>query len=143
MKTEFEELVDYRLCDLMKLSRKILEKIIDYRLYSSTKLPKEILGKIIPRKIVPENELDLILELSQGNNDAFHILEKMNRMDMKTLLLLNIVGSKILDLYNMCNKDIELLRTILLETFRCGYFELTLLKYIKNKEIISKFFEAV
>ena len=121
-----------------------LSKMEEYTLRNhATKLSKEVLGKIIPRKIIPETEVALVTELSQDVKGVFDILVKMSIVDMKTLLLLNIMGSKILDLYNMCNKDIELLRTILLETFRCGYFELTLLKYIKNKEIISKFFEAV
>ena len=120
-----------------------LSELEEYTLSNhATKLPKEVLGKIIPRKIIPETGIALVSELSQDVKGVFDILIKMSIVDMKTLLALNIMGSKILDLYNMCNKDIELLRTILLETFRCGYFELTLLKYIKNKEIISKFFEA-
>lgn len=98
---------------------------------------------LLPRKKIPATQRDLMHVLEWNDPGAYTVLKMLDEVEIRTLFFLDIRDRKVRDLYyDVCNKDIELMKKILKETNKDGDFYSTLLKYIKDKEVIEKYFRT-
>ena len=96
---------------------------------------------LLPRKKMLLTQRELMRALEVCDHGVYTVLKMLDEVEIRTLFFLDIRDSKITELYyGVCNKDIGLMKKILEETNKDGDFYSTLLKYIKDKEVIEKYF---